>query len=135
MGRDRKIEISLRHEGPNSADANPGIFELHIPSLVLQKIVQDFTLSGRWWNAYPVDKIEHILRFYKIIPEKMFYRELVPGDPREPGGGHYNRDVAVFGMQNSDFALLNHPEDYPVFKAAKSLPSHIQKRLPSGNRP
>jgi len=46
---------------------------LAVPSLDLQKKVQEFTLSERFWTAYPADKIEHILRYYKLLPDRFYY--------------------------------------------------------------
>lgn len=45
-----------------------------IDSLSVQKMVQDFTMSGRFWTAFPIDRVEYILRFYHAIPSDYTYR-------------------------------------------------------------
>jgi len=44
----------------------------------LQKKVQEFTLSTRFWTAYPADKIEHILKYYHLLPEGFHYAQFDP---------------------------------------------------------
>jgi hypothetical protein len=45
-----------------------------IDSLTVQKMVQDFTMSGRFWTAFPIDRIEYILKFYHALPSGYTYR-------------------------------------------------------------
>lgn len=66
-----------------------------VPSVELQKKVQEFTLSTRFWTAYPSDKIEHILRYYHLLPDGFLYAHFDPdtneaifvGPPKLTGAG------------------------------------------------
>jgi len=51
---------------------------MSVPSAELQKKVQEFTLSTRFWTAFPSDKIEHILRYYHLLPDGFLYAHFDP---------------------------------------------------------
>jgi hypothetical protein len=49
-----------------------------IQSEHLQKLINDFTLAGRAWTAYPADKLETILKYNKAIPDDFRYAYFEP---------------------------------------------------------
>lgn len=49
-----------------------------VPSAELQKKIQEFTLSGRFWTAYSSDKIEHMLKYYHLLPDGYLYAHFDP---------------------------------------------------------
>lgn len=81
--------------------------QFFVPSLVLDKIIREFTLSARFWTAYPADKIETILRYNHIIPGLMYY-------------SHFDseKECAVFSMNKSDMMRIDIPV-YRVFDVVK----------------
>lgn len=51
---------------------------IRLPSNLLQAAVSDFTLSQRFWTAHAVHKIEHMLKFYGILPAGYLYERFDP---------------------------------------------------------
>lgn len=47
--------------------------EMRVKSLVFQKMMDEFTLSSRMWTAYTPNKLEHIMRFYHLLPAGFLY--------------------------------------------------------------
>jgi hypothetical protein len=46
---------------------------IRVPNDILQRLVSNFTLSPRGWAGYPIDKVEHMMHFYCVLPPGFYY--------------------------------------------------------------
>lgn len=65
---------------------------IRIPSFDLQKLVQEFTLASRFWTGYPIDKVEHMMRFYGVLPKNFYY-----------AGFDADKEEAIFQCQPDEY--------------------------------
>lgn len=47
---------------------------------IVNKAVRDFTMSERFFTAYPADKVEVMLRYYHLIGPNDLYQGFTPED-------------------------------------------------------